>query len=94
MELKVDGKEDACFKGDDINFVLSAFAVDGVLRSGEGGGPAGVTLTLSAENGTVIAKTATVANGHYSFRAPPGKYLVSFETTSLFIKFLFKFLYR
>uniref|UniRef100_F1KRP9 Nodal modulator 1 n=1 Tax=Ascaris suum TaxID=6253 RepID=F1KRP9_ASCSU len=77
VELKVDGKEDACFKGDDINFVLSAFAVDGVLRSGEGGGPAGVTLTLSAENGTVIAKTATVANGHYSFRAPPGKYLVS-----------------
>uniref|UniRef100_A0A914R9A8 SD-repeat containing protein B domain-containing protein n=1 Tax=Parascaris equorum TaxID=6256 RepID=A0A914R9A8_PAREQ len=78
--------EDACFKGDDINFVLSAFAVDGVLRSGEGGGPAGVTLTLSAENGTVIAKTTTIANGRYSFRAPPGKYLVSFEAIRNFYK--------
>lgn len=76
FDLKVDGKTDLCTKGEDINFVLAAFAVEGVLRSGDGDGPAGVALTLSGENGSVIAETKTVANGVYRFRAPPGKYLV------------------
>ncbi|MCP9258688.1 Collagen-binding surface protein Cna domain containing protein [Dirofilaria immitis] len=77
FDLKVDGKNDLCSKGEDINFVLNAFAVEGVLRSGNGNGPAGVTLVLIAENGTLISETKTVANGAYRFRASPGKYLVS-----------------
>ncbi|VDO76974.1 unnamed protein product, partial [Onchocerca flexuosa] len=53
FDLKVDGKNDLCTKGEDINFVLNAFAVEGVLRSGDGNGPADVALILIAENGTV-----------------------------------------
>uniref|UniRef100_A0A0N5AZ94 Nodal modulator 1 n=1 Tax=Syphacia muris TaxID=451379 RepID=A0A0N5AZ94_9BILA len=77
FEIKVDGTTDVCTLNEDINFVLSSFAVDGVLKSGNGGGPAGVSLTLSKEDGQVIATTTTVVNGIYKFRAPPGKYMVS-----------------
>lgn len=77
FDLKVDGKNDLCTKGEDINFVLNAFAVEGILRSGDGNGPADVALILIAENGTVISEAKTVANGAYRFRASPGKYLVS-----------------
>lgn len=75
--MKVDGKNDLCTKGEDINFILTAFAVEGVLRSGDGSGPADVALILIAENGTVVSEAKTVADGSYRFRASPGKYLVS-----------------
>ncbi|EFO22900.1 hypothetical protein LOAG_05586 [Loa loa] len=77
FDLKVDGKNDLCTKGEDINFVLNAFAVEGMLRSGDGHGPADVALILIAENGTIVSESKTVANGAYRFRASPGKYLVS-----------------
>uniref|UniRef100_A0AAF5PQP6 Nodal modulator 1 n=2 Tax=Wuchereria bancrofti TaxID=6293 RepID=A0AAF5PQP6_WUCBA len=77
FDLKVDGKNDLCTKGEDINFVLNAFAVEGILRSGDGNGPADVALILIAENGTIVSEAKTVANGAYRFRASPGKYLVS-----------------
>ncbi|VDN43156.1 unnamed protein product [Gongylonema pulchrum] len=64
--MKVDGKTDLCTKNEDINFVLAAFAVEGILRSGNGGGPADVALTLSAENGSVIAETRTVSTANDS----------------------------
>uniref|UniRef100_A0A915PI40 Uncharacterized protein n=1 Tax=Setaria digitata TaxID=48799 RepID=A0A915PI40_9BILA len=82
FDLKVDGKSDLCTKGEDINFVLSAFAVEGTLRSGDGDGPAGVTLILISENGTVISEAKTKTNGAYRFRASPGKYLVSTADSS------------
>ncbi|VDK75742.1 unnamed protein product [Onchocerca ochengi] len=82
FDLKVDGKNDLCTKGEDINFVLNAFAVEGVLRSGNGNGPADVALILIAENGTIISEAKTVANGAYRFRASPGKYLVSTASNS------------
>lgn len=77
FDLKVDGKNDLCTKGEDINFILNAFAVEGVLRSGDVNGPADVALILTAENGTVVSETKTAANGAYRFRASPGKYLVT-----------------
>ncbi|VDN06963.1 unnamed protein product [Thelazia callipaeda] len=77
FDLKVDGKTDVCTKGEDINFILEAFAVQGVLRSGSSGGPAGIALILASEDGTIIAETKTVANGAYQFKALPGKYSVS-----------------
>ncbi|VDK79801.1 unnamed protein product [Litomosoides sigmodontis] len=77
FDLKVDGKNDLCTKGDDINFILNSFAVEGVLRSGDGSGPADVALILIAENGTIVSEAKTVANGSYRFRASPGNYLVS-----------------
>uniref|UniRef100_A0A0R3RZA1 Nodal modulator 1 n=1 Tax=Elaeophora elaphi TaxID=1147741 RepID=A0A0R3RZA1_9BILA len=77
FDLKVDGKNDVCTKGEDINFVLKTFAVEGVLRNGDDSGPADVALILIAENGTVVSEAKTVANGSYRFRASPGKYLVS-----------------
>ncbi|CAG9538279.1 unnamed protein product [Cercopithifilaria johnstoni] len=77
FDLKVDGKNDLCTKGEDINFVLNAFAVEGILRSGDDSGLADVTLILIAENGTIVSEAKTVANGAYRFQASPGKYLVS-----------------
>ncbi|KAL4001737.1 Carboxypeptidase regulatory-like domain family protein [Acanthocheilonema viteae] len=77
FNLKVNGRNDLCTRGEDINFVLNAFAVEGVLRSGDDSGPADVALILIAENGTIVSEAKTVANGAYRFQASPGKYLVS-----------------
>ncbi|MFH4974267.1 hypothetical protein AB6A40_000976 [Gnathostoma spinigerum] len=77
VNVKFDGKTDNCSRGIDINFVLSSFAVEGVLRSGEGDGPSGVKLALLSEDGKVVLKNQTTTNGIYRFRAPPGRYMVS-----------------
>uniref|UniRef100_A0A158Q644 Nodal modulator 1 n=1 Tax=Dracunculus medinensis TaxID=318479 RepID=A0A158Q644_DRAME len=77
VHVKVDGISDPCTRGEDINFKLVAFAIEGILRNSDGDGPAGVSLVLLSENGLIMAETKTTANGAYQFRAPPGKYLVS-----------------
>lgn len=78
VHVKVDGISDPCTRGEDINFKLVAFAIEGILRNSDGDGPAGVSLVLLSENGLIMAETKTTANGAYQFRAPPGKYLVIF----------------
>ncbi|TKR78261.1 hypothetical protein L596_019098 [Steinernema carpocapsae] len=77
ISVKIDGETDMCSQGKDMNFVLSGFAIQGHVKSGESGGPEGIPLTLSTEGGQVVAETETRVGGSYSFNAKPGRYLVA-----------------
>lgn len=74
IDFKLDGLNDPCTKNEDINFVLSAFSIEGVVEGGSGS--AGLPLTLS-HNGKIIDSTITTEGGKYRFKAPPGKYEVA-----------------
>lgn len=76
--LTVDGENDACTKGEDINFQFDGLTVKGsVVSAGETLGPSGVTVTLS-QGYKPIATVETDSNGGYSFSSiQPGDYLVS-----------------
>ncbi|KAK2504235.1 hypothetical protein MC885_021603 [Smutsia gigantea] len=68
VELYVDGVNDICTKGGDINFVFTGFSVNGkVLSKGQPLGPAGVQVSLR--------NTGTDAKIQFSFfKVLPGDY--------------------
>lgn len=72
IEIKIDGKTDACSLNEDLVFHLTGFSVRGTVD----GAAAGLPLVLT-ENGKQIAETKTEDGGKYEMRAPPGKYEVS-----------------
>ncbi|GMT19361.1 hypothetical protein PFISCL1PPCAC_10658 [Pristionchus fissidentatus] len=78
FDFKLDGTTDRCSLEEDINFALSAFAIEGAVMSQNGQGPAGLKLEL-VKDGAAIASTTTAEGGKYRFQAPPGKYTVSTE---------------
>jgi hypothetical protein len=63
----VDGETDPCSLGQDINFVLKGFAVNGFVRSTaqSNNGPAGFALSLVSDDNDkrIIANTMTVVGG-------------------------------
>ncbi|XP_048407987.1 BOS complex subunit NOMO1 [Stegostoma tigrinum] len=76
VDLHVDGINDICTKGEDINFVFTGFSVSGkVLSNGQTSGPAGVHVTLR-KAGTVVDQTSlTQTGGKYVFtKVLPGDY--------------------
>uniref|UniRef100_A0A1I8AU23 Carboxypeptidase regulatory-like domain-containing protein n=1 Tax=Steinernema glaseri TaxID=37863 RepID=A0A1I8AU23_9BILA len=77
VSVKIDGETDACTLAQDINFSLDGFSIEGHVKSGESGGPEGLSLTLSTEDGKQVAETKTGPGGYYSFNAKSGRYLVS-----------------
>ena len=80
MELLIDGTNDRCSRGEDINFQFTGFGVVGkVVSKGQTDGPAGVTLTLSKLGSTeVIKETTSEVGGSYGFeRVLPGEYSVT-----------------
>uniref|UniRef100_A0A8R1DNH1 Nodal modulator 1 n=1 Tax=Caenorhabditis japonica TaxID=281687 RepID=A0A8R1DNH1_CAEJA len=72
IELKIDGKTDACSTNTDMVFELKGFSVRGVVD----GASAGLPLVLT-QNGKKVDSTVTQEGGKYEMRAPPGKYEVS-----------------
>uniref|UniRef100_A0A1I7TY93 Nodal modulator 1 n=1 Tax=Caenorhabditis tropicalis TaxID=1561998 RepID=A0A1I7TY93_9PELO len=72
INIKIDGKTDACSTNEDLIFQLTGFSVHGTVD----GAPAGLSLVLT-ENGKQIASTKTVEGGKYEMHAPPGKYEVA-----------------
>ncbi|ESO93836.1 hypothetical protein LOTGIDRAFT_104485 [Lottia gigantea] len=79
VELKVDGINDQCSKGEDINFLFTGFSVLGqVISKGQSVGPAGVSIHLiKSSNGETIQTTKTADTGRYSFtKVLPGEYKV------------------
>uniref|UniRef100_A0A8C8ZI42 Nodal modulator 1 n=1 Tax=Prolemur simus TaxID=1328070 RepID=A0A8C8ZI42_PROSS len=77
VELYVDGVNDICTKGEDINFVFTGFSVNGkVLSKGQPLGPAGVQVSLR-NTGTEakIQSTVTQPGGKFAFfKVLPGDY--------------------
>ncbi|XP_043945088.1 nodal modulator 1-like isoform X1 [Protopterus annectens] len=77
VDIHVDGVNDICTKGEDINFVFTGFSINGkVLSKGQTSGPAGVQVTLRKAGSTVdIQKSVTQSGGKYSFsKVLPGEY--------------------
>ncbi|XP_044289374.1 nodal modulator 1-like isoform X2 [Varanus komodoensis] len=77
VDLHVDGINDICTKGGDINFVFTGFSVSGkVLSKGQTLGPAGVLVALRSPGSEVNIQTAsTQPGGKYAFsKVLPGEY--------------------
>lgn len=77
VEVNVADPENACSKGVDLNFQLSAFVVSGRVVSGDSLGPTQLGLGLYSADGRKVAETHTDKQGFYSFSAAPGKYVIS-----------------
>lgn len=80
VDIHVDGINDICTKGGDINFVFTGFSVNGkVLSKGQSLGPAGVLVALRNMGSDVnIQVTATQTGGKFAFfRVLPGEYEIS-----------------
>ncbi|XP_030066871.1 nodal modulator 1 [Microcaecilia unicolor] len=77
VDLHVDGVNDVCTKGGDINFMFTGFSVNGkVVSKGQDLGPAGVHIALR-KTGTeaVIQTTLTEPGGKFAFfKVIPGEY--------------------
>nr|DBA20275.1 TPA: hypothetical protein GDO54_015987 [Pyxicephalus adspersus] len=75
--LHVDGVNDICTKGEDVNFVFTGFSVNGkVLSRNQDLGPGGVQVSLrKANSGAILQTTTTQQGGKYSFnKVLPGDY--------------------
>ncbi|XP_026543937.1 nodal modulator 3-like [Notechis scutatus] len=79
VDIHVDGINDICSKGGDINFIFTGFSVNGkVLSKGQALGPAGVLVALrSPSTGVTLQSTTTQPGGKYAFlKVLPGEYEV------------------
>ncbi|NWR32378.1 NOMO1 protein, partial [Tachuris rubrigastra] len=77
VDIHVDGINDICTKGGDINFVFTGFSVNGkVLSKGQTLGPAGVQVALrNAGSDINIQATITQPGGKFAFsKVLPGEY--------------------
>ncbi|RMC17742.1 hypothetical protein DUI87_05407 [Hirundo rustica rustica] len=77
VDIHVDGINDICTKGGDINFVFTGFSVNGkVLSKGQTLGPAGVQVVLrNAGSDLNIQATITQPGGKFAFfKVLPGEY--------------------
>ncbi|XP_018425571.1 PREDICTED: nodal modulator 3-like [Nanorana parkeri] len=77
VSLHVDGVNDICTKGEDVNFVFTGFSVNGkVLSRNQDLGPVGVQVSLRRTgSGVSLQTTATQQGGKYSFnKVLPGEY--------------------
>jgi len=80
VELNIDGTNDPCSKGDDINFMFTGFGVIGKIVSvGQVDGPAGVTLTLTKpKSADALKVTTSSVGGVFTFEnVLPGEYVVT-----------------
>ncbi|XP_007891916.2 nodal modulator 1 [Callorhinchus milii] len=80
VDLHVDGVNDICTKGEDINFVFTGFSVSGkVLSKGQSSGPSGVQVTLRKTGTDSDVQTSiTQTGGKYIFtRVLPGDYEIA-----------------
>ncbi|KAF5281325.1 hypothetical protein FQR65_LT02955 [Abscondita terminalis] len=78
VALNIDGVNDLCSVGKDINFVFEGFGITGKVESFQAGmeGPAGVDVELKWDNG--VRKTVTTEGGNFFFTPVfPGNYVVS-----------------
>ncbi|KAK0042403.1 nodal modulator 1 [Biomphalaria pfeifferi] len=79
VELKVDGENDPCSKGEDINFKFTGFSISGLVASfGQIVGPSGVQLELlSLSKPEFHQKVFTSDQGVFSFsNVMPGDYKI------------------
>lgn len=80
VNLHVDGVNDPCSQGKDINFEFLGFSVSGQVKSSgiESGGPSGVTLKLMSKDSSKVIETAlSTDEGRFQFHSVfPGKYKI------------------
>ncbi|XP_034946758.1 nodal modulator 1 [Chelonus insularis] len=88
--LDVDGTNDVCSQGKDINFTFKGFGITGKITSSNSkNGPAGVTVSLhESSNKKLLGTTITGQDGIFSFTPiQPGKYtLVASHPKWVFMK--------
>lgn len=77
IRVDVNGVDDVCTNGEDINFSLYGFTVNGKVKSGGESGPSQFHLGLYSSNGSLVSETVTSETGDYEFKAPPGIFLRS-----------------
>jgi hypothetical protein len=76
FDVNVDGKDDPCTKGIDINFKQTGFTISGKVKSGDLSGPRNFNLGLFTLDEKLQSEAVTDADGSYSFNAVPGSYVV------------------
>ncbi|XP_053328290.1 nodal modulator 1-like [Spea bombifrons] len=77
VPLHVDGVNDICTKGEDINFFFTGFSVSGkVLSRNQDAGPVGVQVAMQrAGSGINLQTTVTQTGGKFAFyKVLPGEY--------------------
>uniref|UniRef100_H2ZM47 SD-repeat containing protein B domain-containing protein n=1 Tax=Ciona savignyi TaxID=51511 RepID=H2ZM47_CIOSA len=74
VDLNVDGINDPCTKGKDINFAFKGFTLSGKVCSGpSASGPEGVTVKLSDKSTKkLISTTKTIDGGSFNFEGVSG----------------------
>lgn len=79
ISVTVDGKNDLCSKGTDINFEFKGFGITGRVETYlTKSGPSGVTVQLKSGKDTSSRTTVTSNGGNFFFTPViPGKYVVS-----------------
>ena len=80
VSLNVDGQNDACSQGKDINFTFKGFGITGkVISLGSDLGPKGITVTLYNESDkqVPVGTTVTAEGGTFYFTPiQPGQYVL------------------
>ncbi|XP_008559484.1 nodal modulator 3 [Microplitis demolitor] len=80
VNLVVDGVNDLCSQGKDINFKFNGFGITGkVISHGSNDGPSGVTVSLYKSNNRDVVERVTTTSqaGIFSFTPiQPGKYIL------------------
>jgi len=76
IPLNIDGVDDPCSKGKDLNFVFTGFSVIGKIVSlGKEQGPSGVTVKILGTDGTEVTSNTTNEVGSFIFQnVMPGQY--------------------
>lgn len=80
VEVTVDGANDVCSKGEDVNFQFQGLTLEGqVVSAGDTTGPSDVQVVITSPGTeTEAAKTTTDSTGKYSFTSIlPGDYVVA-----------------
>ena len=83
FELSIDGENDQCSKGIDMNFEFIGFGITGsVLSQGSNSGPKDITIELlKSDQKTVLATALTDSDGKFDFfGVTPGDYMVKISS--------------
>lgn len=77
MNLNIDGVNDQCSTGQDVNFAFNGFGITGqVITTGQKSGPSGISVQLVNEKGEKRNTVTTVGGDFHFTPVIPGKYTI------------------
>ncbi|XP_063960103.1 BOS complex subunit NOMO1-like isoform X2 [Lytechinus pictus] len=79
VDLKIDGENDPCSQGKDINFFFKGYTVSGkVVSKGKKDGPEGVLISIKPKDKDVAMETRTKTGGVYNIpNVLPGDFIIT-----------------